>query len=76
MNNQELDESMIIGTVKDLGMAAYLKMIGFRFFARRGKEYDFKIKESEQDDFNTKKIEYLNSQFSVFDSEIMNLKKL
>ena len=72
----ELDEGTVLAAIKDLGMAAYLKMIGFRLAARRGREFDFRIKESEQEEFNHKKIEYLNSEFSAFDSEIMNMKKL
>jgi hypothetical protein len=70
------EEGLVLIAVKDLGMAAYLKMIGFKLSARRGREFDFVVRESEQDEFNSKKVEYLNSQFSAFDSEIMNLKKL
>lgn len=70
------EENYVIGTVKDLGMAAFLKMRGYELHDRRGREFDFNIKESEQEEFRKCQIEYVNSPFSDFDSEIMNLKKL
>lgn len=71
MSNKE-----ITATVKDLGMAAYMKMQGYKLIRRRGREYDFAIEECEQDQFYKVQIEYVNSSFATFDSEIMNLKKL
>ena len=71
-----MSEENVVGTVKDLGMAAYMKMQGYKLLDRKGREFDFTIKESEQDDFKKAQIEYVNSSFAVFDAEIMNLKKL
>jgi len=70
------DESKVVGTVKDLGMAAFLKMKGYELLCRRGREFDFSIKESEQEEFSSAQVEYVNSAFAEFDSQIMNLKKL
>lgn len=66
----------VVGTAKDLGMAAYLKMRGYKLLRRRGKEFDFTIKESEQERFEEEKVDYVNSAFATFDSELMHLKKL
>ena len=71
-----MSEETVVGTLKDLGMAAYLKMKGYELLDRRGREFDFLIKESEQVEFKRAQIEYVNSSFAEFDGEIMNLKKL
>jgi len=70
------DEVKVTGTVKDLGMAAFLKMKGYELIRRNGREFDFRILESEQAEFSLAQIEYVNSAFADFDSQIMNLKKL
>ena len=71
-----LKNTTVVGTVKDLGMAAFMKMKGYKLLKRRGKEFDFAIDESEQEEFEKAQIEYVNSSFVEFDSQIMNLKKL
>lgn len=70
------EEKSVVGSVKDLGMAAYLKMQGFELKARTGREFEFFVPESRQDEFNREQIKYVNSAFAEFDAEIMNLKKL
>jgi len=63
--------------VKDLGMAAYLKMQGFALAAKEeGKGFIFEVKAEDVDEFNRQKIQYVNSPYATFDGEIMNLKKL
>lgn len=71
-----MSEETVVGTVKDLGVAAYLKMKGYVLLDRRGREFDFVIKECEQVEFKRAQIEYVNSSFAEFDSQLMNLKKL
>ena len=62
--------------VKDLGIAAFLKMNGYKLKSRRGREFSFFVDPNEVDKFNQKQIDYVNSPFAEFDNEIMNLKKL
>ena len=69
-------QDAIVLSVKDLGMAAYMRMQGFRLKSRRGKEFQFFVPANEQEAFQNAQIEYVNSPFAAFDSEIMNLKKL
>lgn len=57
-------------------MAAYLKMKGYKLYNKKRKEFVFKIKENEIEEFKQDQIEYINSPYATFDSEIMNLKKL
>lgn len=66
----------MIGTVKDLGLAAFLKMIGFRLVNKRGRDLDFEYEDSQEDIFRSKQIEYINSIYASFDNEVMNLKKM
>lgn len=63
-------------TVGDLGAGAYLLMHGYKVVGRKGKEFIFEISESEELDFEQKKLEYLSSEFHRFDSYIMSLKKI
>ncbi len=70
------EEAKVVGTARDLGIAAFLKMKGYKLLRRRGREFDFEIKESEQAEFDQSQIDYVNSSFAEFDGEIMNLKKL
>lgn len=69
-------ENTVVCAVKDMGVAAYLKMLGYRLLTRRGREFDFEVEESKQDAFKQDQVEYVNSQYAIFDAEIMNLKKL
>lgn len=62
--------------VEDLGVAAFLKMHGFKIAGRKGKDFYFDIKWEEEKEFHSHQIEYANSPFHAFDHEIMALKKL
>jgi hypothetical protein len=63
-------------TVSDLGAGAYLLMHGYKVVGRRGKDFIFEVTDSEELDFEQKKLEYLSSEFHRFDSYIMSLKKI
>lgn len=63
-------------TVSDLGAGAYLLMHGYKVVGRRGKEFIFEIGDSEEIEFEQRKLEYLSSEFHRFDSYIMSLKKI
>lgn len=69
-------ERKVTVAVKDLGMAAYLKMKGYDLHERHKKEFYFIIHEAEREEFKRQQVEYVNSAFCKFDSEIMALKKL
>lgn len=62
--------------VSDLGIAAYLKMNGFKFVSRRGKNIYFEVSEKDQHNFEDTIFEYLNSPFHEFDACLMALKKI
>ena len=38
-----INTTIVVGTVKDLGMAAFMKMKGYKLLKRRGREFDFEI---------------------------------
>ncbi len=63
-------------TVSDLGAGAYLLMHGYKVIGRRGRDFIFEIGESEEAEFEQRKLEYLSSEFHRFDSYIMSLKKI
>lgn len=63
-------------TVSDLGAGAYLLMHGYKVIGRRGRDFIFEIGESEEVEFEQRKLEYLSSEFHRFDSYIMSLKKI
>lgn len=63
-------------TVSDLGAGAYLLMHGYRVIGRRAKDFMFEVSESDENDFEQRKLEYLSSEFHRFDSYIMSLKKI
>lgn len=63
-------------TVQDLGQGAFLKLYGHKPVGKRGKNYYFEVEESETDEFDQLLIEYANSQYHAFDSELLSLKKL
>ncbi|MFW5794975.1 MAG: hypothetical protein ACOCV1_05785 [Bacillota bacterium] len=71
-----MNEKTVVCTVKDLGVAAFMKMKGYKIYSRRGREFEFEILEEEQERFEKEQVEYINSPFSAFDNEIMNLKKI
>lgn len=62
--------------VSDLGAGAYLLMHGHKVVGRRGKDFIFEVNESEETEFEQRKLEYLSSEFHRFDSYIMSLKKI
>lgn len=63
-------------TVSDLGAGAYLLMHGYKVIGRRAKDFMFEVSESDENDFEQRKLEYLSSEFHRFDSYIMSLKKI
>ena len=74
MNSKEMHR-----TVRDLGMAAYLKMQGFELVTKVDRGFVFRCTsdgETTLDEFEAQKIRYINGPFARFDSELMNLKKL
>lgn len=62
--------------IDDLGVAAYLRMHGYKVIGRKGKSVYFEIDETESDEFNRRSFDYVNSPFHEFDSHIMSLKKI
>ena len=62
--------------VTDLGAGAYLLMHGHKVVGRKGKEFIFEVNESEGNEFEQRKLEYLSSELHRFDSYIMSLKKI
>lgn len=62
--------------VEDLGVAAFLKMHGFKVAARKGKRIFFVVARGDEQEFSQKQIEYLNGPFHEFDSCLMSLKKM
>lgn len=63
-------------SVGDLGMAAYVKIHGFRCLGRRGRNYYFAVDEAQSQEFNKLTVDYVNSAMHEFDSAIMSLKKI
>lgn len=61
--------------VSELGMAAYVKMHGFRCLGRKGRTFYFETEEGDES-IDQLLIEYLNSPMHDFDSAIMSLKKM
>lgn len=63
-------------STEDLGVAAYLRMHGFKVCGRKGKIFYFDIMSEEEEAFNEAVFEYPNSPYHDFDANIMALKKL
>jgi hypothetical protein len=76
MTEKESKENMVVCVCRDLGLSAFIKMSGYQLKAKKGKDFEFYVKESEQEQFEQCKIEYVNSAFAEFDSELMLLKKI
>jgi hypothetical protein len=77
-----LDEK-IHKTVGDLGVAAYLlmheyhaKSIGAKVIGKKGKYVYFEHPEGRGEDFERLSYQYLPSQFQIYDSNLMALKKI
>lgn len=62
--------------VSDLGMGAYMLMHGYKVVGKAGKAIVFEVEEEGTSEFDTKTMEYLNSEFHRFDSCLMSLKKM
>jgi hypothetical protein len=75
-NKRKKGKERMKKTVSDLGAGAYLLMHGYRVIGRKAKDFIFEINESEETEFEQRKLEYLSSEFHRFDSYIMSLKKI
>lgn len=62
--------------VSDLGVAAYLRLHGFKCVGRKGRNYYFELPVDQSNEFDQLTIDYSNSEFHTFDSCLMSLKKL
>lgn len=62
--------------VTDLGAAAYILMNRYKVVGRKGKAIYFEVDPKENDRFNETAFEYLSSDFHLFDSCLMSLKKI
>ena len=73
----KLPEKKVYVKDGDLGSCAYLMLSGYKVSDHdyRAKSFTFEILESEAEDFKSKQLDYLNSEFHRFDSYIMSLKK-
>ena len=63
-------------TVSDLGSGAYLLMHGHKVVGRKGRDFIFEVNDQEEVEFEQRKLEYLSSEFHIFDSYIMSMKKI
>lgn len=79
----EVIDERIHKTVADLGVAAYLlmheyrpKSMGIKVIGKKGKYVYFEHPEGRGDDFERLSYQYLPSQFQVYDSNLMALKKI
>jgi len=75
-NSDSLSGRVIRRSVSDLGMAAYIKMHGFRCLGRKSRNWFFEVDESTGNQFDQLTVDYVNSQMHEFDSAIMSLKKM
>jgi hypothetical protein len=66
----------VFRTVTDLAMGAYVKMHGYKCVGRKNRSFFFEMNEDDSSQFEQLKLDYINSQFHAFDSEIMALKKI
>ncbi len=63
-------------SVSDLGMAAYIKIHGFRCLGKKNRHWFFEVDESQANQFDQLTVDYINSPMHEFDSAIMSLKKM
>jgi hypothetical protein len=61
--------------VSDLGACAYLMMHGFKVKTKLDRDFMFEVSVTDEEDFEDKQVEYLQSDFHRFDSYLMSLKK-
>ena len=66
----------MIKEVKDIGVAAYFVLHGYKLRDKKDKSFIFAIDPLDHKKFEDLKISYLSSEFHHFDSCIMSLKKL
>jgi len=71
-----MSESKVRKEVEDLGIAAYLRMHGFKVVGRKGRVFYFSIQPQEENEFDKSIFEYASSPFHEFDAQLMSLKKL
>lgn len=71
-----MNQTMIRKSVEDLGVAAYLRMHGFKVIGRKGKSVYFELNAADGPEFDKSSFEYVNSPFHEFDSHLMSLKKI
>lgn len=71
-----MSETLVRKKIDDLGIAAYLRMYGFKVVGREGKVFFFDIQKTEENEFSKTMFNYANSECHTFDSELMSLKKM
>lgn len=62
--------------IDDMGVAAYLKMQGFKVVGRKGKNFFFDLPPEDEPEFDEKTFEFVNSVFHNYDANLMALKKM
>jgi len=75
-NNEIRKEAPLRKPVSDLGMAAFVKMHGFKCAGRKGRNFYFEVNASDLDKFEQLCLEYVNSPYHDFDACIMAMKKV
>lgn len=62
--------------VENMGLAAYMKMQGFKIIGRKGRSFHFELSEDDDANFDQLSFEYANSVFHTFDVSLMSLKTM
>jgi len=63
-------------SIKDLGMAAFMKCQGWNLYRKEGRNFVFLIESAEEDAFASDRVSDINGPFAKFDAAIMQLKAL
>jgi hypothetical protein len=71
-----MEKIRIRKSVSDLGVAAYLRLHGFKCIGRKARNFYFELDEEQSDEFSQLCFDYGNSPMQDFDNCIMMLKKL
>jgi len=71
-----MNEQMMRSPIDDMGVAAYLRMHGFKIVGKKGRNYYFEYPIREENEFKRCTFEYVNSPYHDFDSHLMAIKKL
>jgi len=74
--NRKITGPTVRKPIDDLGIAAYLKMFGWRVIGRKGKTIVFEVAESDEQEFDKTAFEYLSTPYYAFASKLMLLKKM